>query len=478
MNWLKEPLAKIAEAVQAGEVTAESLAKESLAKIKSDDLHAILDSSELALTRAKQIDQQVKEGKKIGPLAGVPYIAKDNFLTHGTYTTAASRILEKFSAPYQSTAVEKLEQAGAVMVAKANLDAFAHGSSTENSDFGPTLNPVDHSRVPGGSSGGSAAAVAAGYASFAIGTDTGSSVRLPASFCGVVGMKPSYGLVSRYGVIAMGSSMDVIGPLARRVEDAGLILDVMSGPDGFDSTLVARDSSYILGTAKMDFSGIRFGLIKQYLGNGVASSVKSRVLATAAMIEQSGGKIEEVDIPAIELALACYYILVPAEVSSNLARFDGVKYGYSDPRSSNLAETYALSRDHGFGAEAKRRIMMGTFVLSSGYYDAYYRKAQTVRSLLVKEFAKAFNRFDFLLGPNAPTTAFPLGQKASPLEMYMTDVMLVSTNLVGGCAISLPCGVDESGLPIGVQLIGKQGDDKRLLLASATVEDLLEKGAK
>lgn len=468
MSWQEQDITEIASKVRSGELKAVNLVNDCLSRIKrTEDHHAILEVNTAAVDRAAEIDKQVADGIDPGKLAGVPFIAKDNFLTSATRTTAASKILEPFRAPYQSTAIEKLESEGAIMVAKANLDAFAHGSSTENSDFGPTKNPVDKSRVPGGSSGGSAAAVALRQAAFALGTDTGGSIRLPAAFCGVVGLKPTYGLVSRYGVIAMGSSVDVIGPITKNVADAAAVLDVMSGRDDMDATTIERDESYEPGSISL--RGKKIGVVTEYM-EGVDEEVKDRVQAAILHFKAQGAVVEEVSLPSVELALACYYILVPAEISSNLSRYDGIKFGYSDDSAKTLLETYEKSRGQGFGAEAKRRIMVGTYVLSSGYYDAYYRKAQAVRTLLVSEFKAAFKKFDFLISPTAPTTAFELGSKKDPLAMYMTDVMTVAVNLVGVPAISIPAGSDASGLPVGVQLIAPQKQEKKLLALASALE--------
>lgn len=462
---LDASIAEISAAVRAGRVQAVDLVEESLGRIKAaSDLHAVLEINYQAKERAQNI--------KRGRLAGVPFLAKDNFLTVDTHTTAASNILKPFKSPFQATTVEKLEAEGAIMVGKANLDAFAHGSSTENSDFGPTHNPRDQERVPGGSSGGSAAAVASGLVPFALGTDTGGSIRQPAALCGVVGLKPTYGLVSRFGVIAMASSTDVIGPLARNVADTAEVLDVIAGKDTRDATTIERDKAGY-SDIRQRIGGLKIGIIKQYMGEGLDSKVKANISHAIQQLESAGAEISEVSLPSVDLALACYYILVPAEVSSNLARYDGIKYGYSDAQAQTLSQTYLLSRDHGFGTEAKRRILIGTYVLSSGYYDAYYKQAQKVRTLLIKEFDAAFGKFDLLIGPTSPVTAFRLGEKAhDPLSMYLTDIMTVAVNLTGGCAISLPSGL-ASGLPVGLQLIGPQHGERQLLAAALATEELL-----
>lgn len=414
-----------------------------------------------ALQRAKIIDSEVAGGKNAGKLAGVPFIAKDNFLTFGSQTTAASNILKGFEAPYQSTAIEKLEAEGAICVAKANLDAFAHGGSTENSDFFVTKNPHDTSRVAGGSSGGSAASVALGLTPFALGSDTGGSIREPASFCGVVGLKPSYGLVSRSGVVAMASSTDVVGPFATTVQDAAAVLDVISGTDPLDSTTIARDDkSYTEYSAP---KAPKIGVVKEYMASGLDPEVKKTIIQAIDTLKQAGAEVVEVSLPSLPLALAVYYIVVPAEVSSNLSRYDGQRFGYSDKDAKTLDDSYELSRSRGFGDEAKRRIMIGTHVLSSGYYDAYYKKAQTVRTKLMLEFASAFESVDFLVGPVAPEVAFKIGENSeNPLKMYLIDIMTVASNLVGVPAISMPCGLAHN-MPVGLQLMAPQTHDRQLL---------------
>jgi len=462
MLW--EPISELASKVQNGQVTALSLVKKSLKIIEENaGYHAILSlTKDRALQRAKEIDERIIRGETIGRLAGIPFIAKDNFLCFGAKTTAASRILEAFDAPYQSTAINRLESEGAIVVAKANLDAFAHGSSTENSAFGPTLNPHDPQKVPGGSSGGSGASVALDMAPFALGTDTGGSIRLPASFCGVIGLKPTYGLVSRYGVVAMASSTDVIGPLARRVEDAALVLEVMSGRDIFDGTTIERDKTDYSKLTK-SFNGKKIGVIKEYFAKGIDADVKKAIESSIELLSKNGAIIKEVSLPSVNLALACYYIIVPAEVSSNLSRYDGQRYGLSVADAKDLNDSYERARELGFESENKRRIMIGAYVLSSGYYDAYYRKAQTVRTKLIKEFEDVFKGVDFLVGPTAPMTAFKIAQNTSdPLKMYLADIMTVAANLVGTPAISIPVGTSQS-MPIGLQFMAPQRADHELL---------------
>lgn len=469
-----QPIADIAESVRMGRQKASELIEQSLKAIHdNDDYKAIIATTETrARQRANEIDEKVVSGEHVGRLAGVPFIAKDNFLTFGGETSAASNILKGFEAPYQSTAIERLEAEGAICVAKANLDAFAHGSSTENSDFFTTKNPSDKTRVPGGSSGGSAAAVVLDMAPFALGTDTGGSIRLPASFCGAVGFKPTYGLVSRSGVVAMASSTDVIGPLTRTVEDAAIVLDVMAGKDELDSTTIDKDPK---GYDIPDYSlkGKKVGVIKEYMGDGLDRGVKKQIEAAIEKMKDAGAIVKEVSLPSLPLALGVYYIICPAEVSSNLSRYDGQRYGYSDKDATNLQESYDKSRSVGFNHENKRRIMIGTYVLSSGYYDAYYKRAQIVRTKLINEFNQVFKDVDFLIGPTAPTTAFKIGENIEdPLKMYLTDIMTVAVNLVGVPAISIPAGTSD-GLPVGLQIIAPQHEDRELLEIAYKTEELL-----
>ena len=468
-----QPIADIAAKVQAGELSARQLVEQSLAKIaeQADYQAIIVTLDEMALARADKIDQAVKNGENVGRLAGVPFIAKDNFLVFGAETTAASNILKGFTAPYQATAVNRLEMEGAICVAKANLDAFAHGSSTENSDFFTTKNPHDPTRVPGGSSGGSAAAVMLDMAPFALGTDTGGSIRLPASFTGSVGFKPTYGLVSRSGVVAMASSTDVIGPLTRTVDDAALVFDVMAGRDELDSTTIDREEAYF-PLNDMPLKGVKFGRITEYMDSeGLDSDVKALIENAIEKLKAAGAEIVDVSLPSLPLALAVYYIICPAEVSSNLSRYDGQRYGYSDPSATTLDDSYKMSRAHGFGKEAKRRIMIGTHVLSSGYYDAYYKKAQTVRTKIINEFNDVFNKVDFLLGPTAPEVAFKIGANVNdPLKMYLTDIMTVAVNLAGIPAISIPAGSVDN-LPVGLQLMAPQKHDAALLALARKTEE-------
>lgn len=465
MSW--QPISEIADGVRGGKLKATDMVKQSLKSIEDNkEYDAIISTlEERAMQRAAEIDAHPN-----GRLAGVPFIAKDNFLTLGGKSTAASNILRPFEAPYQSTAIQRLEAEGAICVAKANLDAFAHGSSTENSDWFVTKNPHDKTRVPGGSSGGSAAAVVLDMVPFALGTDTGGSIRLPASFVGAVGVKPTYGRVSRSGVVAMASSTDVIGPIAKTVDDAALVLDVMAGKDELDSTTIDKDE--LLTDLNFDFKSKKIGVVKEYMQEGLESGVKTAIEAAIDKMKAAGAEVSEVSLPSLPLALAVYYIVCPAEVSSNLSRYDGQRYGHSAAEAKDLQTSYELSREQGFGVEAKRRIMIGTYVLSSGYYDAYYKKAQTVRTKIINEFSEAFSNYDLLVGPTSPTVAFKIGEKtADPLKMYLNDIMTVAANMSGNPAISLPAGTAD-GLPVGLQMIAPMGADAMMLAAAKTFEEI------
>lgn len=471
--WPK--IEKIAESVSSGQTTALANVEKSLKLIKEHhEYQAIISITESrAIERAKKIDKDIKDGKKVGRLAGVPFILKDNFLAFGSETTAASNMLKIFNPPYQASVVEKLEAEGAICVAKANLDAFAHGSSTEHSDIFTTKHPQDKQRVPGGSSGGSATAVMLDLAPFSLGTDTGGSIRLPASFTGAVGLKPSYGLVSRYGVIAMASSTDVIGPITKNVEDSAYVLDIIAGRDVFDSTTIEREDSYLVKNTKDFLKGKRIGVIAEYMGSGLSSDIRLQVEQTIEKLKQAGAVVETVSLPSLPLALSVYYIICPAEVSSNLSRYDGLRFGHNVKGLSDLTSSYEQARAEGFGSEAKRRIMIGTYVLSSGYYDAYYKKAALVRTKMINEFNDVLQNFDYLIGPTAPMTAFKIGDKIEdPMQMYLTDIMTVAANLVGIPAISIPVGNSED-LPVGLQIMGKFNQDKSLLDCAHAVEAIL-----
>lgn len=460
---------EIVERIKSGKSSARAEVETAIKRAEVDDTNAILEIiHERALARADEIDARITKGEDVGRLAGVPFIAKDNFLTLGSKTTAASKMLENFEAPLQATAIEKLEAEGAICIGKANLDAFAHGGSTENSAFGVTHNAIDPTRVAGGSSGGSAVAVAKGIVPFALGSDTGGSIRQPASFNGVVGYKPTYGMISRYGVVAMASSTDVVGPIARSVEDVELLCEIMAGRDEHDSTVFDKSDFKSNGGPKK----LKIGPIKEFMGDGVDPEIVAATREFAAKLKSAGHMVDEVDLPMAKYALPIYYIVTPAELSSNLARYDGVRYGLRAPDAKTLTEVYGKSRDQGFVAENKRRIMIGSYVLSSGYFDAYYLQAQKARTLLIREFDKLFEHYDFLIGPVAPTTAFKIGENVNdPLKMYMTDMMSVPASLAGLPAVSIPNGVDADGLPIGVQIIGPMKSDAKLLNFAREIEE-------
>lgn len=426
----------------------------------------------LSLTRERALERAdaVDRGEITGRLAGVPFVVKDNFLAYGAPSTAASQMLENFQAPLQATAVEKLEAEGAICIGKANLDAFAHGGSTENSAFGPTKNAYDKKRVAGGSSGGSAVVTALDVVPFALGSDTGGSIRQPASFNGVVGVKPTYGTVSRYGVVAMASSTDTIGCFASNPADASLVMEIMAGRDPKDMTTLP-DFWQVPEAPKNQ----KIGVIKEFMSDDVDSQVRQIVSNYIDKLQLAGHTVEEVSLPIVKYTLAMYYIIVPAEVSSNLARYDGARYGYRSETAQTLADMYGESRDHGFVTENKRRIMIGSYVLSSGYYDAYYLQAQKARTLLVKEFDDLFEKYDTLIGPVSPTPAFKLGENVSdPVKMYLADIMTVPSSLAGLPAISVPAGLTKDNLPVGVQLIGKRCSDASLLALAGSMEDKIK----
>lgn len=424
---------------------------------------------------AAEIDRRRVAGETLSPLAGIPMALKDNICTRGIRTTCASRMLGDWIPPYDAHVTERLTSAGAVLLGKLNMDEFAMGSSTENSAFQRTHNPRDLSRVPGGSSGGSAAAVAGDMAAFTLGSDTGGSIRQPASFCGVVGMKPTYGTVSRYGLVAFASSLDQIGPLTRTVRDSALVLDAIAGRDVRDATSVQSPAAgKFSAEIGKGIKGLKIGVIDECFGDGLAPDVKSAVLSALSLLEKQGAELVRCSIPSLDDALAAYYVISSAEASSNLARFDGVRYGYRASGFSDIDELYCKSRSEGFGAEVKRRIMLGTFALSSGYYDAYYKKAQEVRARIAGEFAKVFSRVDTVLTPVAPTVAYKLGEKTSdPLAMYLGDVYSVPANVAGLPAISLPAGVGEGGMPVGVQFVGSAFSEPLLYRAAAALESIL-----
>jgi aspartyl-tRNA(Asn)/glutamyl-tRNA(Gln) amidotransferase subunit A len=465
---------EIAAAVRSGKSSATAILEEHLGRIARGEaaIHAFnLVMADQARVQAAAVDEKVVRGEDPGPLAGVPVALKDLLCTRGTPTTCSSRILEGWVPPYDATVVTRLAAAGAVFVGKTNMDEFAMGSSTENSAFGPTRNPRDLTRVPGGSSGGSAAAVAAGFAPLALGSDTGGSIRQPAALCGVVGVKPTYGMVSRYGLIAFASSLDQIGPFATSVDDAALALDVISGHDELDSTSLPTENAQARSQLGRGVEGLRVGVISELASaEGIAPDVAARMHEAAEALATAGAKVEETSVPAVRYGLSAYYMIAPAEASSNLARYDGVRYGLRKP-GADITEMYMATRSAGFGPEVKRRIMLGTYVLSAGYYDAYYGKSQKVRTLIIRGFEEAYRTFDVLLSPTAPTTAFELGAKTSdPLTMYLSDICTIPSNLAGHPAVSVPFGNGDDGLPVGVQVLAPAAGEPLMLQVAEVIE--------
>lgn len=458
---------RIHQLYASGEATPTEICRQALERIDRDNerLNALLTvTRDAALARAAAMDGDIKQAIQEKPLAGIPVVVKDNMCAEGIRTSCGSRILENYVPPYTATAVRNLAEAGAILIGKANLDEYAMGSSTENSAYGPARNPWNTEYVPGGSSGGSAVAVAGGFVPAALGSDTGGSVRQPASFCGIVGLKPTYGRVSRYGLVAYASSLDQIGPLTLNVRDAARVLGAISGHDPRDSTSANVPVADYLGALTGDLKGIRVGVPPECFAEGLDPEVRSAVEAGIQKLADRGATIVEVNLPHMKYVIAVYYIIATAEASSNLARFDGVRYGFRAEEARTLSEMYRRTRDLGFGAEVKRRIMLGTFVLSSGYYDAYYEKAQRVRSMLVNDFDEAFAKCDVIATPTAPTPPFKIGEKTDdPLAMYLGDIYTVTINLAGLPAINVPCGMSSNRLPIGMQLIGNHFDEARLL---------------
>lgn len=496
MDLTKLTITKAHEGLQKKEFSAVELCKAYLNRIRtcspcSQNLDSSLSSElkekninafititeETALSQAKKVDDKIKEGKEIPTLAGVPAAIKDIILVEGLKCTAGSKILEDYIAPYNATVVEKLKEKDAVILGKTNLDEFAMGSSNENSAFGPTKNPNDLNRVPGGSSGGSAAAVAADMCCYALGSDTGGSIRQPASFCGIVGLKPTYGSVSRFGLMAFASSLDQIGPLTKTVEDAKIVLDTIRGRDELDSTSIdnkIENSRFTNAEGKLKIENLRIGVPKEYFIKGMDFDVEKVIREAIKQYEEKGAKIIEVSLPHTEYALSCYYIIAPSEASANLARYDGIKYGLSKDEGKILLDVYLQSREEGFGAEVRRRIMLGTYVLSAGYYDAYYLRAQKVRTLIKRDFDKVFEKVDAICTPVSPTPAFKIGEKIDdPLTMYLSDILTISINLAGLPALSLPCG-KVNNLPVGLQVIGKPFEDDKILEIGRMFENMQE----
>ncbi len=465
---------ELMDKLASGEVTSEEVTKSYFDRIKEKDgiVKAYVSTlEESALEKARKVDEDRKAGKPVSKYAGIPIGIKDNMCITGTRTTCSSKMLENFVAPYNATVIENLNKEDMVYLGKLNLDEFAMGSSTENSAFFPTKNPWDLDRVPGGSSGGSAAAVAADLAPWTLGSDTGGSIRQPASLCGVVGFKPTYGLVSRYGLVAFASPLDQIGPLTKDVTDSALLLNLLVGHDEKDSTSMDFEKKDYTKALVNDVKGMKIGLPKEYLGEGVNEEVREAVLAVAKKYEELGATIEECSFDVGKYATSVYYVIADAEASSNLGRFDGIRYGYRSEKFENLKDIYRNSRSEGFGPEVKRRIMVGTYVLSSGYYDAYYKKAQKVRTVINKAYNELFEKYDLLLTPVSPTTAFKFGEKSeNPIEMYLADICTVPVNIGGLPGISVPCSLDSKGLPISFQLIGKAFDEETILKAAYTYE--------
>ncbi len=474
MEITKLTVHELQEKLASGELTSYDITKAYADRIKDKekDVQAfVTDLSEDALKQAKEIDEKRKSGEINSRFAGIPIGIKDIICTKGVRTTCSSKMLENFIAPYDATVMEKINKENLIDLGKLNMDEFAMGGSTEYSYFKKTRNPWNLNKVPGGSSGGSAAAVAADLVPWALGTDTGGSIRQPSSFCGTVGLKPTYGLVSRYGVVAFASSLDQVGPITKDVRDCAMLLNIIAGHDPKDTTSVDIGERDYTKSLKNDVKGLKIGVPKEYFGEGINSEVKEKLQESMERYKKLGATIEECSLNIADYALATYYIIACAEASSNLGRFDGIRYGYRTQNYTNLKELFKNSRSEGFGSEVKRRIILGTYVLSSGYYDAYYKKAQQVRTLVMNEFNKLFEKYDVLLTPTSPTVAFDIGSKSNnPLEMYLADICTVSVNIAGLPGISIPCGVDSEGMPIGMQLIGKRFSEETLLNTAYTFE--------
>lgn len=478
MDLMSLTAVELGRKIKAKEVTVREAVIAAYDKIdeKEAELNCyVTTTKEAALAKADEVQAKIDAGELTGPIAGVPVAIKDNMCTKGVLTTCSSRILENFVPTFTAEAVINLEKAGAVILGKTNMDEFAMGSTTETSHYGATKNPWNTKHVPGGSSGGSAAAVAADECSFALGSDTGGSIRQPSSYCGVTGMKPTYGTVSRYGLIAYGSSLDQIGPIAKDVTDCAAILETIASYDPKDSTSIRRDDYDFTSALVDDVKGMKIGIPKDYLIEGLNPEVKAAIMNAAHKLEEKGAVVEEFDLSLVEYAIPAYYVIACAEASSNLARFDGVKYGYRTPEYNELHEMYKKTRSEGFGPEVKRRIMLGSFVLSSGYYDAYYLKALRTKALIKQAFDKAFSKYDVILGPVAPTTAPEIGSSlADPIKMYLGDIYTISVNLAGLPGISVPGGFDSKGLPIGVQMIGNCFEEKKIIRTAYAFEQSLK----
>ena len=474
MDICKLTVHELVDCLEKGELTSEQITRAYLDRIEEIEPKVQAYNSVLveeAIAKAKKVDEDRKAGKTVSKYAGIPIGIKDNLCITGTKTTCSSKMLENFVAPYDATVIEKLNAEDAVYLGKLNMDEFAMGSSTEHSAFKKTANPWDLERVPGGSSGGSAAAVAADIAPWTLGSDTGGSIRQPASLCGVVGLKPTYGLVSRYGLVAFASSLDQIGPITKDVTDSAMLLNIIAGHDEKDSTTIDLEKKDYTKCLVNDVKGLRIGIPKEYIGEGINDEVKQAILDVAKKYEEMGAIVEDCSFEVGQYATSVYYIIADAEASSNLGRFDGIRYGYRTEKYSDLKDIYKNSRSEGFGPEVKRRIMIGTYVLSSGYYDAYYKKAQKVRSVITKAYNDLFEKYDVLLTPTSPITAFKMGEKSNnPLEMYLADICTVPVNIAGLPGINVPCALDSKGLPIGFQLIAKAFDEETLFRAAYTYE--------
>ncbi len=476
MELIHETAAEVAEKIRKREISVMEAVEASLSQIEKMEpqIHAFVSvSEEYARKRAEEVQKDIMEGRCQGPLAGVPVAVKDNICTAGLATTCSSKILEHFIPPYSAEAVKRLEQAGAIIMGKTNMDEFAMGSTTETSAFGVTKNPWNPDHVPGGSSGGSCAAVAAGEVFLALGSDTGGSIRQPSSWCGVTGMKPTYGTVSRNGLIAYASSLDQIGPIAKNTADCAAALEAITSWDPMDSTSIKRENTRFTEALTGDAKGLKVAIPREYVGEGVEEEVRACVLQAAQCLREAGAETEMISLETVQYAIPTYYVIASAEASSNLSRFDGVKYGYRAPEYEGLHEMYKKSRSQGFGPEVKRRIMLGAFVLSSGYYDAYYQKAMKARGVIKREFEKVFSKYDIILGPAAPAAAPKLGESLKdPLQMYLGDIFTVSVNLAGLPAISIPVGLTGEGLPVGAQIIGNCFQEKTVLKAAYALEKM------